>query len=265
MQYCSVKSSPPAIWRSVFQILYPSEICYDVLISITSEAWLDDFPSADDVRVLASENLSPIRTRQTPIKANGRTAAAPPDIYTEVDPQVRAELKGRTFRNTVGFINVFFQPYQPRAAEMLQLPQFPNQMFGTGESKFPQTANPGPVEKRLLGLANQVLSINDLNRRYAASESKALDWSNLIPEARSHSPSISIGGGEFQVVLHPSCWRVEEGPGQGVRWATNVQPPNYVNIMFAFRTHSSLYPCITTVWRSYTILGLRSRQCHGWR
>lgn len=211
-------------------------LVYPILSGVIPQAVPDELSLAEFVRSATSERLPPaqtVRTRQTPIKPNTGTSLTQSGTHPEVDPRVRAELRGLTFPNTPGFMDAFFSPYQSKAAEILQLPEFVDQRSGARWTRCPRTADPGPFEQWYLRLANQVLAAAGLNRQYAASPSKALTGHNstrkpdliLIP-----APS-TAGAIDWSDVL--VVGEMKKGLDKSLGMGTIVQLANYIRIMFA--------------------------------
>lgn len=200
-----------------------------------SPVWAEKSRSAEFVRTATPEPpppSHPVRTHQTPIKSNAGTFVTQSGIHTEVDPRIRAELRGLTFPNTPGFMEAFFLPFQSRAAEILAQPEFTALRSGDSWTKFLQSALPAPFEKWYLELANQVLAVDDIGRQYAASPSKGLNGydSTRKPDLILVPTPFNFGGIKWSDVL--VVGEMKKNPDKSLDVYTIVQLANYIQIIF---------------------------------
>lgn len=234
-------ASSSAIWRSVFEVVDPSlhprshPGSPPSFPETISQVWTEKLPSPEFVRTATPEPpppSHPVRTHQTPVKSNPGTFVNQSGIHTEVDPRLRAELRGLTFPNTPGFMDAFFLPYQSRAAEILAQPDFTALRSGDIWTKFPKSALPGPFEKWYLELANQVLAVDDIGRQYAASPSKGLNGyhSTRKPDLILVPTPFNVGAIKWSDVL--VVGEMKKNPDKSLDVNTIVQLANYIRIMF---------------------------------
>lgn len=233
-------ASSSAIWRSVFEVVDPSlhprshPGSPPSFPETISQVWSEKLPSPGLVRAATPEPTpsQPVRTHQTPIKSNAGTFVTQSGIHTEVDPRIRAELRGLTFPNTPGFMDAFFLPFQSRAAEILARPEFIALRSGDSWTKFPQSALPGPFEKWYLELANQVLAVEGLGRQYAASPSKGLNGydSTRKPDLILVPTPFKVGASNWSDVL--VVGEMKKNPDKSLDVYTIVQLANYIRIIF---------------------------------
>lgn len=239
-------ASSAAIWQSTFEILNPRALPALPVPPIAPEA-ANPHPQSEvllssDSPYLSSTIDGPasaptgnIKTRQTPIKANSGTSLNQTGTHQEVDPRIRAELRGLTFPDTPGFMDAFFHRFQATATETLL--QLADSRSADCWTAFPSPPRPLAVESWYLTIANQVLATTGADRRYRASPTKALTGHDSLrkPDLILLDSSVAVGAQSVDVDWSDVLvvGELKQGHEKSLEVDTIVQLAGYIRIIFA--------------------------------
>lgn len=236
-------ASSPAIWESVFTLLNPRlsdavpgcSVSSETVPPVASEVSASNASHASTpVEYPSCVSAVNVQSRQTPIKGNSGTSLHTTGTHQEVDPEIRAELRGLTFPNTPGFMDSFFSRFQSTAAEIQ--PMFEQTRSGECWTDFPSPPRPQAVEAWYLKFASQVLATTGANRRYAASPSRALNGHSsfrkpdliLLNSSVSDNTTSEVDWSEVLVV-----GELKQGNDKALEVDTMVQLAGYMRVIFA--------------------------------
>lgn len=237
-------ASSAAIWESTFQILNPrappalpvSPVSLETAPRPHSEVlYTSDSLDPPISNTLVSAPTGTIKTHQTPVKANSGTSVYQTETHMEVDPLIRAELRGLVFPNTPGFMDAFFHPYKSTASELL--PKFAGIRSADRWSTFPSPPRPLSVEAWYLNIANRALACTGANRQYRASPTQALNGHDSVrkPDLILLDSAVAAGApsAEFDWSDVLVVGELKQAPDKGLDVDTIVQLAGYVRIIFA--------------------------------
>lgn len=236
-------ASAAAIWQSTFEILNRSVTPAHQAPSISPEE--APHPQSEVLYTSNSPGLSTvdcpssaptgIKTHQTPIKANSATSFHQTETHQEVDPRIRAELRGLAFPDTPGFMDAYFHRHQSTATEVLR--QFAGSRSADRWTAFLSPPRPLAVEAWYLSIANRALATTGANRRYRASPTRALAGHDSLrkPDLILLDSAIAVGAQSTDLnwsgVL--VVGEMKQGHEKALEVDTMVQLAGYIRLIFA--------------------------------
>lgn len=138
-------------------------------------------------------------------------------------------------------MDAFFFPFQSRAAELLQRPEFVDCWSRGRWTSFPKSPDPAPVEKWFLELANKVLAVGGSGRQYSASPATPLTGhcSSRKPDLILLPRPLAVGPVNWSDVL--VVGEMKKSQRRSLEVDTMVELANYIRIMFAKRVRRFIH------------------------